>query len=542
MISEKVLEEIRNKEDLPVKHIGRFHLKNGVSTRNIYAMAIPGLIVPKKSDIKGKLEKPDWTKRIIKNPLTWIFPLLVVLAIMYFSNKETEEIAILPFKNYFAGPEETYLMEGIHDALISEFRKRGVSVRPRTTMVQYAGIQTPIRGIATELNVDWVLESTFRRVNDSIMMEVRLIDGHKDKYITSWEYDTEMQSILSMYSEIVNDISKEIGAKLITDSNSKPEDLEKVNPEAYGAYLRGNTERFKGTKNSFDIALDYFNKSTEIDPEFAPAFAGIATVWVDKLQQGMVKADSALPIMNENVEKALALDSSSYEVQFSYALTSWSNWEFKTSLKAFEKAIKLHQNDPEVLGYYGYALVMMRRFDEAISASDKSVKLEPNHSISRWQHGMILNFSKQYDETIQLLTERLENTPNDLLALSTLKTAYHLKGMEDEAYEIWREDFTKDSASLAVLEAGYQEDGYKMALTRLAESMEERSKTTYNSAWRIATMYTLAGMEDKALLYLEKAYEEHDPHMPSINADPILDFMREDPGFKILIKKMNFPD
>jgi tetratricopeptide (TPR) repeat protein len=174
---------------------------------------------------------------------------------------------------------------------------------------------------------------------------------------------------------------------------------------------------------------------------------------------------------------------------------------------------------------------------------ERALELDPFNALSRDFYGMCLNFARRYDDALAVLRETLRTAPNDWTALSALRSTYHHKGMYEEALEIWKRSFAAkgDQEAEEALARGYAEAGYSGALTRVAEMLIARSRTTYVTSWQIGTLYTRAGKNDEALEWLEKAYEEHDGNMPSISIDPIFDGLRDDPRFQDLLRRMNLP-
>jgi tetratricopeptide (TPR) repeat protein len=154
---------------------------------------------------------------------------------------------------------------------------------------------------------------------------------------------------------------------------------------------------------------------------------------------------------------------------------------------------------------------------------------------------MDLMYARRYDDAIAVIRDTLKTSPNDLIALSTLRSAYHMKRMDTEALDAWKASYAArgDQAAGEALVRGFQEGGYPKALERAAEILAVRSRTAYVPAWQIGTLYTRAGKKDEALEWLEKAYQAHDPNMPYISVDPIFDILRDDPRFGDLLRRMN---
>jgi tetratricopeptide (TPR) repeat protein len=156
---------------------------------------------------------------------------------------------------------------------------------------------------------------------------------------------------------------------------------------------------------------------------------------------------------------------------------------------------------------------------------------------------MYLMQARRYDDAVAVLLNILKTSPDDAIGLSTLRSVYHMKHMYKEALEIWKASYVAkgDREAVEALERGFAEGGYQGALQRVAETLVERSKTTFVTPWQIGTLYTRAGKNKEALEWLEKAYAAHDPNMPYISVDPIFDNLRDEPEFQDLLNRMKLP-
>jgi len=157
---------------------------------------------------------------------------------------------------------------------------------------------------------------------------------------------------------------------------------------------------------------------------------------------------------------------------------------------------------------------------------------------------MDLIYAHRYDEAIAQLREALKASPDDAIALSTLRSAYHMKRMYKEALEIWKASYEAkgDQEAVEALAQGFAQGGFQGALQRVAEAFVARSRTTFVTPWQICTLYTRAGKKKEALDYLEKAYQAHDQNMPYISVDPIFDILRKEPRFRDLLRRMKLPE
>nr|NIO48995.1 tetratricopeptide repeat protein [Candidatus Aminicenantes bacterium] len=293
-----------------------------------------------------------------------------------------------------------------------------------------------------------------------------------------------------------------------------------------------------------ELALRYFELAREKDPNYALAYAGISSVWVGLQQQGELSSSEAGPKAKAAAMKALELDDTLAEVHSVLGgIKAWTDWDWEGADKAFRRAIELNANYPDARVGYSHLLFQVGRPEEAMAQIERALELDPFNVHFRDLYAMGLNIARRYDEAIDMLSETLRTAPNNLQVMSTLRTSYHHKGMYEEALEIWKRYYATrgDQEAEEALARGEAEAGYSGALSRLAEMMIERSRTTFVTPWRIGTMYTRAGKNDEALEWLEKAYEAHDPNMTYINVDPIFDGLRDDPRFQDLLRRMNFP-
>jgi tetratricopeptide (TPR) repeat protein len=185
----------------------------------------------------------------------------------------------------------------------------------------------------------------------------------------------------------------------------------------------------------------------------------------------------------------------------------------------------------------------MKRPKEAMEQAERALELDPLNTLFQGLYGMDLMYAHRYDQAIALLRDTLKTSPNHAIALSTLRSAYHMKHMYNEALEIWKASYAAkgDHEAEEALALGFKEAGYQGALQHVAEMFVSRSRTTFVTPWQIATLYTRAGKNNEALEWLEKAYQAHDQNMPYISVDPIFDNLRNEPRFQDLLRRMKLP-
>ena len=454
-----------------------------------------------------------------------------------------DSIAVLPLQNLTGDPEQEYFSDGMHEALITDLgRLAGLKrVIARSSMMRFKGTKKPLHEIAQELKVDALITGAVLRSGNRVRVTAQLINPANDAQIWARSFEHDLSDILSLQNEIVSEVTREVGVKLTLQEETRLAGAGKINPQAYEAYLKGRFHLLKMTRTDLDRALQYFELALNTDAHYALAYAGIATVWAGRQQQGLASASETTPRVAEAAAKALELDSTLAEVHYTLAvIRTWVYWDWEGAETEFRTAIDLNPNYAEARAYYSHLLNILGRPKEAMPQIERALDVDPFNSLFQALYGMDLMYARRYDDAIGLLRETLKTSPNDLVALSTLRSALHMKHLDTEALEVWKQSYAArdDREAEEALARGFEEGGYSGALRRVAETLVARSKTTYVSPWQIGTLYTRAGMKDEAIDWLEKAYIARDQNMPYLGVDPIFETLRDDPRYQGLLRKM----
>jgi len=495
---------------------------------------------------RAKLLK--WRRTAVYAGLAGMLILLAAVGLKLFTGhaKTVDAIAVLPIENLTGDPEQEYFVDGITDDLIGQLSKiDALRVISRTSVMKYKSQNTPVPEIARELKVRVVVEGALHHVGDNVRIRLALIDTLPEEHnLWTETYDRAMTDVLIMYGEMAQDIAGKIQVRLDPKEEKRLSSARRVNPESYQAYLKGMFHWYRLTRLDLENAEYYFNLAIEKDPEYAKAYAGIAEVWLGRLQQGLSPAVEAVPKAKAAAAKALELDNTLAEVHYALAgLKMNMDWDWEGGEADFRRAIELNPNFPDPRAYYSHLLNILKRPEEAAPQINRALELDPLNGLFQAMYAMDLMFARRYDEAIAFLRKTLETSPRDLVALSTLRSAYHMKQMYPEALEIWERSYAErnDREAEDALAQGFKEGGYQGALQRVAEMLIARSQTTYVTPWQIGTLYTRAGKNKEALDYLEKAYQAHDPNSIYLGVDPIFDSLRNEPRYQDLLRQIKLP-
>ena len=549
-ITESIHSAIRAQAGMKTRFLGEVALKNVAYPVKTYCLVEDFLPRPTPEKLRQLLHAPGKQKfrlLIIGLPVIILTTLLIFWWMKSNGNEPIRSLVVLPVENLTGNSEVDFYTEGILDAINNEIGKiRNLRVPSTRTSLSYKKSNLSISEITEELDVQGAVELSLFRVGDSVNIRVKLIGTEpEERQIWSREFIRDMPHILSLYGDVAIDLAKELKLPMSDEMSFQLVSHKEVIPQAYEAYLMGMSYWYKLSKQDLDQALRYFELAQEIDPNYAPAYTGIGMVWGARAQSGILPGKEVGPKLDSLMLKALALDSSLTEVHYSLAINNtWWKWDWQRAGIEFRKTIQLNPSHAAVRAYYSHYLNIVGRPAEAIPQIEKALEIDPFNPLFQALYGMDLNYARKFDQVIDVLTSTLKTAPNDLTALSTLRSAYHNNKEYDKAYEIFIRSYqvTEDEEAVLALELGYNEGGYSKALTSLAEMLIERSEIEYVTPWRIATLYTRAGYNDEAIRYLNLAYEDHDANMPYIDIDPIFDDLKGDSRFQVLLAKMDFPN
>ena len=503
-------------------------------------------IVPE--EIKARLRKAKLQKRkrtIAYGGAAGLVIIAAVLALTLFTGhaEAIESIAVLPLENLTGDAEREYFVDGVTDELIGQLGQiSGLRVISRTSVMQYKGVKKPLTEIARELNVDAVVEGSVQQVGDNVRIRVQLIDAlPEERNLWGQTYDRAKTDVLMLYSEMARVIADKAQVMLTAKESTRLTKIRQVNPEAHEAYLKGQFHWNKFTEQDIEIALQYYELALEKDPNYAPAYAGIAGYWGAMSYFGML-ASEIMPKRMAALEKCLELDSMLPEAHGGLASTAaWFEFDWHKAEKEYLLTLELNPNDAGTRVFYGLFLTGMGRFEEAKAQMGIGLELDPLNAMNQGYLGNAFLRARQFDQAIAQYNKSLALQPDFADSLSGLLECYHQKGMYEEALEVARRFFNARGFKdlLEAFNRGNEEGGYKQAMRQAAEEWAVQSNRAYSM--RIATFYIYAGEKDRALDWLEIAYQERMQNLIYLNVQSKWDPLRDDPRFQNLIRGMNFP-
>jgi eukaryotic-like serine/threonine-protein kinase len=458
-----------------------------------------------------------------------------------------DSIAVLPLENLMGDPEQEYFVDGMHEALIIELSKiSALKVISRTSAMQYKGVKKPMPQIARELDVKLLIEGSVLREGDHVRITVQLIHGLTDRHLWAQSFDRELRGILALQGEVARSIVHEIQLKLTPQEQTRMSGPhQSVNPQAYEAYLRGLYHANKRTKEDLEKSLDYFQQALHIDPDYAPAYAGLADSYTILGSYGFITPEEAFPKAKAAALQGLQMDEQLVEPHVSLANTRLYEWDWVGAEKEFRRAIELNPGYSTGRHWYALYLAWIGRIPEALVEIQRARELDPLSTIINTNVGWIYYFARQNERAEEYFHKALELDPNFPSAYWKLGKLYLQKSMYDKAIAEFRKLLTSQGqdphSPSALIAQAYALAGKTDEAIVVINQVKAEYETGYLASVEIALAYALLQKKEEAFIYLEKSYEEQNSSLMWVNVDPLFDPLRDDPRFQDLLKRMNFP-
>lgn len=515
-------------------------LPNGNEISNISSAVEPEVSGLNGHAINSNLEKPlpGVRKRFLVFGLA--AAVIVIVGVVYLtglgkagSAAPIDSIAVLPFVDDAGGSDAQYLNDKIADSLINSLSKLPkLRVVPRSVLSNYRGKDIDPRQVGRELNVRAVVTGRVHRYGDTISIQADLIDVDNVAQIWGQLYDRKLADILLVQEDISRDIFENLRVKLNVE--------EQKHLDAYRFYLKGRNAWNKRTADGLQQGINFFQQAINTDPNYAPAYAGLADCYNMLVVYGASQPRDGFPKAKEAAIKALEIDESLAEAHTSLAFIKfrWDRDRVEAE-REFQQAIRLKPNYAPAHQWYSSFLIALERFDEAIAEAKRTEELEPLSFTASSHLGWIYYLAGKSDKAIEQCSKILELDPNSFPARRYRGLAYEQKGMYHEAIDEFQKG-VKVSGSplmLALLGHAYAASGQKSEAQRVLSELSDLQNRRYVSSYTVGAIYAGLGDKDQAFKWLEKAYDERDVWLMNLKVDPVFAKIRTDKRFTDLLAR-----
>ena len=314
----------------------------------------------------------------------------------------TASIAVLPFVNMSADEDQEYFSDGISEELLNLLAKiPDLRVPARTSSFQFKGQSVDIGEVAKQLNVKHVLEGSVRRADVRVRVTAQLIEADTGYHLWSETYDRELTDIFAIQDEISAAIVAALSETLGLNVDA-PNVTAASNPEAYNAYLLGQHQIKRRTKLDIESAIANYQQAIDIDPDYAPAHAGLGLGWylltASNSTYGTLTLEESLAKALPHLETAMELDPELPEALGAYGLTLDAQLRFEEAIPYFEKALALNPSLTDVRVWYSQALGSFGRTEEALLEMEKAYEIDPLSILTLFNYANQLQIRRQYDK------------------------------------------------------------------------------------------------------------------------------------------------
>ena len=454
--------------------------------------------------------------------------------------RPSQSVAVMPFVNLSADPEQEYFCDGLTEELISTLsRIRDLKVVARTSAFALKGSGLDVRKVGRRLDVSTVLEGSVRKSGNRLRITAQLINATDGYHLWSERYDRELRDVFKIQDEISLAIVDILKVKLLGTEKEKLLKRYTDNVEAYNLYLLGLYFFNQFNFSLFNKAIEYFRKALEKDPNYAIAYYGLGACYFCLAYFGLERTSTVRPEMQKYIRKALAIDenlSEAYDMLGLY--NACFEWKWTEALSAWQRSLELSPSNVMALLSYSINRSSWGDFHLARELVKRAQIIDPLYDYGEFCAALPDFCTGKLDRVVERLTKYLKLDPPFWWGLWTLWRALSLTGRTAEALDACQKAFsiTGREVIARMMEKAGIEDAFRTAACSLAEYYQHH----YTSAYDIATLFMHAGKQEEAIFWLGKSLDDVDPRLHFLNVDPEWQQLRNDPRFVQCLKKVGF--
>lgn len=455
------------------------------------------------------------------------------------AKESSPSVAVLPFKNLSADPENEYFSEGLAEEILNALSQiQGLSVAARTSSFSFKGKAIEISEIASKLRVANILEGSVRRSGNRIRVTVQLVDAADGFQLWSERYDRQMEDIFDVQDEIARAIAEKLKLTLTGGARRATE-----NPEAYELYLKGRHYWHQRSPSSLRVAIQCFEQTIKLDPQYALAYAGLVDCYGILRFYGWITYEAGQPPAHAAMTQAMKLAPSMWEVTFSQGFYSYYfDRDWRKAEAHFRKSIVIHPRSSLAQMYNGLFHATAGRDEEAIKYVSLALQIDPLSPYIHCTYGATFYLLRRHEEAQRATQAALEMQPEYLfalwirgLALSGLERHEEAIASLERATSLSRAPFFVGLLGLIYARSGRLDDAQ-----RLLNELEDRaSRGEHVPAF--ARLYIHIGQGDIPAIrqWLAKSIEEFVPPLTlQVTSGPFLQKLRSDPEINRMLLEL----
>ncbi|HEX8139766.1 MAG TPA: winged helix-turn-helix domain-containing protein [Pyrinomonadaceae bacterium] len=454
-------------------------------------------------------------------------------------------LAVLPFINLEEDKNLDYFVDGVTETIINSMsRLPQLRVLARSSVFRLRRREIEPQEAGAELDVEAVLVGTVRRVHGLLIIGVELVKVEDGSQLWGERYERKLSDIFLVQREITEEISKSLRLKLTSEQKLHLVNHYTNNIEAYSLYLKGRYFWNKRTEKEIKKGIHYFEEAIKVDQNYAPAYAGLAACFLSLTSWNILPAEETLPLARRAATRALEVDDALAEAYAALGIVDLISLNWPSSKTRFEQALSLDPNSAQAYFWYATFWITQGQTDEALAAAKRSQLLDPLSPLVCTQIARIFLIKRQYDAAIEYCYQAIELDENFPWAHGVVGLIYFEKGAYEEAISELKKciALTGDLETEGLLGYVYATLGrLDEALTLLAE-LQQQSQERYVPTFAPLFIYIGLKEKEKAFELLERLYEERSHVLATLKAYTVFDYLRPDPRFSYLLRRLGLPE
>src|SRR5438874_1234707 len=449
-----------------------------------------------------------------------------------------KSVAVLPLLSESGDPKDEYFSDGLSEELIAALGQiKELKVIGRSSSFRFKDRTEESKTIGEKLGVSTLLEGTVRKQGERVRIMAELVNAADGIELWTRTFDRELKDIFAVQQEIAAAVASSLKMTLLGANQRASADSATQNIEAHNAYLLGDYHFQRRNIEDYRKAVAHYDEATRLDPQYALAYAERSEAWT-LIGDLSGESKTAWPKARSDAEHAVAIAPTLAEAHGALGwVRFFVEWKFAEGLEELRRAKELSPANPTANDLLGRVLPYLGKLDEAEAQARQAVELDPlgftQNNLAR-----ILWFKGKNDEADKVARRVAELQPTAassrrwqvLIAVQRRDGETALREAQSEPDEGYRR--------FLIALAHYVRGDRNAADAALSELIQYGRDTL---AYQIAEVYAVRGETDKAFEWLQSSYDNHDTGTLAILVDPLLHGLRDDPRYKALVTKMNFP-
>lgn len=435
-----------------------------------------------------------------------------------------QSIAVLPFENMSADPEQEYFSDGVSEEILDKLASvPELRVISRTSAFSYKGKNVDLSEVARELNVAHVLEGSVRKDGRRVRITAQLIEASSDTHLWSETYDRTLDDIFAVQNEIAVAVVENLKIAILGEIQQ----IQEASPEAYALYLQGRHLMNLSTSDGLERAAATLKESLEIDSDYSPTWIALGRAYDRMSAMRVMSSEQARPLAQDAINRALEISPNSSRV---HDILAWRKFYYEGDMGSaaahFERAMELEPTNTDIIGNVSIFLSAIGRSEEAIRFGEHQVSRDPANAVAHNNLGLRYRYAGQFEKTESAFLTALTLNPGFVGANYEIGVALLLKPDYAAAERAFDRESAEVFAQIGLAMTAFSKENITLSdqlLDELTKSYGERL------AYYIAQIFAFRGEVDEAFDWLDKARLANDRELVSIINEPLFANLHDAP-------------